>query len=237
MGILGSLMVQGRPSLVTAGAGPRRLQSARSDIAARGGRPLVTGSSPDHGPPHAAPGSRPVLVQPATPAQPFMLRTMPRHRMGPVPKLAPGKQGSGLGQPVMAGFQSSSYTSFTPLENGPATRPNNRIEIPRDTPLPWQAGRLIAPSYRAHDFAPATRQFNQNRSSVPWAQASFPPQQRPLTPSQQAPMLRRPALSVRRQIPAAQANPGLYTFGYPTAVGVAARLGGGPIAVLGGNSQ
>ncbi len=237
MGILGSLMVQGTPSQVTAGAGPRRLQSTRAGIAARGGRPLVTGSSPDHGPSPKAPGSRPVLVQPATPAQPFMLHTIPRRRIGPVPKLAPGKQGSGLGQPIMAGFQSASYPGFTPLENGPATRPSNRIEIPRDTPLPWQAGRLVAPSYRAHDFAPATRQFNQNRSSVPWAQASFPPQQRPLTPSQQAATVKRPALFARRQIPAGQPNTSLYTFGYPTAVGVAARLGGGPIAVLGGNSQ
>lgn len=240
MGSLVQVLIHGASSassLVAAGAGPRRAQSARTDIAGRSGRPLVAGSAPDHRAGPAAPGGVGVLVQPATPAQPFAIYTVPRRRIGPVPKLAPGKQGSGLGQPVMAGFVSGAYPGFNAMENAPDTQPNNRIEIPRVTPWAWMAGKAIAPTYNPHDFAPATRQFNQNRSSVPWAQASFPPQQRPLTPSQQAPMLRRPTLFARRQIPAGQPNPGLYTFGYPTSVGIAARLGGGPIAVLGGNSQ
>jgi hypothetical protein len=137
----------------------------------------------------------------------------------------------------MAGFQSAEYPGFTPLENAPSTEPDNGIAIPQVTPLPWQNGRQLAPTWNAHDFAPARRFFMQNRSSAPWAQSSFPPQQRPLTPSQQGIMTRRPAMQARRQIPAGQPNPSVYTFGYPTSVGVAARLGGGPVAVLGGNSQ
>lgn len=235
-GLLSSLM---RPmgGIVAAGQQPRRARSMRSDIPDRNGRPLVTGASPDHVPPPAAPGGMPVFVSPVQPATPFAIYTVPRRRIGPVPKLAPGKQGSGLGMPVAAGFQTMNYPGFQPLENAPGTRPSFRIEIPRDTPVAWMTAGGVGPTYRAHDFAPATRQFNQNRSAVPWAQASFPPQFRPLTPSQQAPMLRRPTLSARRQIPAAQPNPTLYTAGYPTRAGIAARLGGGPIAVLGGNSQ
>lgn len=236
-GLLASILQLGGMSQVTAGAGPRRETSARTDIRNRSGRPLVAHSSPDHGPTVAAPGGVPVYVPSVQPATPFALYTMPRRRMGPVPKLAPGHQGSGLGRPVMAGFQSPEYPGFTPMENAPGTRPNNRIEIPQVLPVPWTNGRALAPTWNAHDFAPATRQFNQNRSSVPWAQAAFTPQQRPLTPSQQAILIRRPSNVARRQIPAGQPNPGLYTFGYPTQVGIAARLGGGPIAVLGGNSQ
>lgn len=235
--LLSSLVMRPVPT-VAARPGPRRAMSARTDIAPRSGRPLVAGASPDHGPTRAAPGGVGVLVQPTQPAQPFALYTQPRRRIGPVPKLAPGNQGSGLGRPVMTGYQmASEYPGFTPMENAPDTEPNNRIEIPRMAPVPWMTGRALGPSYNPHDFAPATRQFNQNRSSVPWAQASFPPQSRPLTPSQQAVLIRRPAMVARRQIPAGQPNPGLYTFGYPTQVAVAARLGGGPIAVLGGNSQ
>lgn len=231
-------MVHGAGTTVNARPGPRREMSSRTDIRPRTGRPLVTGASPDHGPSSSAPGGVGVYVSPVPPATPFALYTMPKRRMGPVPKLAPGHQGSGLGRPVMAGFQSAEYPGFTPMENAPGTRPNNRIEIPRASPTPWVNGKTaLLPSWNAHDFAPATHQFNQNRSGVPWAQAMFPPQQRPLTPSQQAPLLRRPSLIARRQIPAGQPNPGLYTFGYPTQAGVAARLGGGPIAVLGGNSQ
>lgn len=237
MGSMMGVLIHGAASPVASGSGPRRARSRRTDIPQRSGRPLVTGSSPDHRAGAATPGGVGVLVQPATPATPFALRTAPRGRIGTVPKLAPGKQGSGLGQPVMAGFVSAMYPGFTPLESSPGHEPNTRIEIPRITPLAWIAGKAIAPSYTAHDFAPATRQFNQNRSAPAWAQASFPPQVRPLTPSQQAVQVKRPAMVARRQIPAAQPNPGLYTFGYPTSVGVAARLGGGPIAVLGGNSQ
>jgi hypothetical protein len=237
MGTLVQTMVHGVTATVAARPGPRREQTRRADISPRSGRPLVTGASPDHGPAPRAPGGLGVLVRPAQPARPFALYTQPRRRLGPVPKLAPGHQGSGLGRPVMAGFQSPEYPGFTPMDYAPDTNPDNGIAIPQQTPGAWQTGKLLMPSWNAHDFAPARRFFMQNRSSGMWAQTSFPPQQRALTPSQQAPMLRRPAMFARRQIPAGQPNPGLYTFGYPTAVGVAARLGGGPIAVLGGNSQ
>lgn len=222
---------------VSAGAGPRRESSARSDLAPRPGRPLVAGRSNDHAFTVTAPPGVQVGGVMATPARPFEMYTLPRRRMGTVPKLAPGRQGSGLGQPVMAGFQTPAYTSFTPMTYGPATQPNNRIEIPAQNVVAWLTGRAVAPTYNAHDFTPATRFFNQARSSGMWAQGTYSPVARPLTPSQQGVMVRRPSRLARRQIPAAQPNPGLYAFGYPTAVGVAARLGGGPVAVLGGNSQ
>lgn len=211
--------------IVAAGAGPR--------INPRTGRG-VAASAPDH-PGISAPSTVPVMVPSVQPATPFRLYTIPKRRIGPVPKLAPGKQGTGLGQPVAAGFTSMVYPGFTPLENAPATRANDRIEIPRHVGLRTD-GRVLAPTYVATDFRPATHQFNQARSSIPWAQASFPPQYRALTPSQQGVLLQRPT-GTRRQIPAAQSNPALYTIGYPTRMAVAARLGGGPVAVLGGNSQ
>lgn len=237
MGSLLHTLMYGSMNIVATGDGPRRASSRRTDIPSRGARPLVTGRSPDGRPYPAAPGGVPVLVQPPTPARPFALYTMPRRRMGPVPKLAPGHQGTGLGRPVMAGFQSPEYPGFSPMDYAPDTNPDRSISIPKAQPWAYQTGKQIAPTYNAHDFTPAQRFFSQNRSSGLWAQASFPPQQRVLTPSQQAPMLKRPAMFARRQIPAGQPNPGIYTFGYPTSIGVAARLGGGPIAVLGGNSQ
>lgn len=229
-------MFQGEPSAVAPAEGPRRLDSYRTDLPNRSGRPLVTGTAPDRGVRNAG-SVDPVWVKPVQPAEPFVLYTIPRRRMGPVPKLAPGRQGSGLGQTMGAGFQTLNYPGFTPLENAPDTNSDNGIEIPKASPVAWQQGGQIAPSYRAHDFAPAQRFFMQNRSSIPWAQAHFPPQFRPLTPAQQGILLRNPATKARRQIPAAQANPGLYTFGYPTRAAIAARLGGGPVAVLGGNAQ
>lgn len=224
MGIL-SYVQTGGANVVAAGAPPR--------INPRTGRG-VSANAPD-APARSAPATVPVAVPGVQPATPFMLRTIPRGRIGPVPKLAPGKQGSGLGVPVQAGFVTPEYEALTPLENAPATQASWRIPIPRGIGL-RQDGRLLAPTYTASEFRPATRQFNQARSSIPWAQASFPPQVRPLTPSQQGILLQRPT-GARRQIPAAQANPAIYTIGYPTRVAVAARLGGGPIAVLGGNSQ
>lgn len=237
MGTAISALVHGVMGTVAAGPGPRRASSRRTDIPDRSGRPLVTGSLPDHtAGAHAHPGV-PVLVRAATPATPFAFHTAPRRRMGTVPKLAPGHQGSGLGRPAMAGFVSAEYPGFTPMDYAPATQHDRGIAIPQKSPVPWVNGRQLAPSWNAHDFAPARYTFCMGRSSALWAQASFPPQIRALTPSQQAPMLRRPAMFARRQIPAGQPNPTLYTAGYPTAVGIAARLGGGPIAVLGGNSQ
>lgn len=225
MGIL-SYVATGGANVVAAGAPPR--------INPRTGRG-VSANAPD-APARSAPPTVPVLVPAVQPATPFMLRTIPRSRLGTVPKLAPGKQGSGLGVPGgYAGFVTPEYESFTPLENAPSTQASWRIPIPRGIGL-RQDGRLLAPTYMASEFRPATRQFNQARSSIPWAQASFPPQVRPLTPSQQGILLQRPT-GARRQIPAAQPNPALYTVGYPTRVAVAARLGGGPIAVLGGMSQ
>lgn len=225
----------GGPAIVAAGADPRRLQTRRPEIAARSGRALVAGLAPDHPAGPRAPAANPVLVPPPPPATPFVLRTLPRRRIGPVPKLAPGTPYPRLGMPTYAGFQTADLPDFSPMENAPRTQPNNRIEIPRTLGYE-QHGQQLAPTYVAHDFAPATRQFNQARSSIPWAQAHFPPQFRPLTPSQQ-PALLRHNQSVRRAIPAAQTNAGLYTFGYPTRMGVAARIGGGPVAVLGGGSQ
>ena len=232
-------IMQGGTWAVAPGQQPRRAQSRRWDnVLFRPFRPLVTGSDPDHPAPHPAASAAPVWVTPVQPATPFVLRTLPRTRIGPVPKLAPGKQGSGLGQPVGAGFQQLQYTGFTPLENTPATQPKFTLAIPPVPPgVPPMQQHELKPTYQAHDFAPATRQFNQARSAGMWAQAHFPPQQRPLTPSMQGAMVQRASSKARRQIAAGQNNPGLYTIGYPTRVGVAARLGGGPVAVLGGNSQ
>lgn len=216
----------------------RRLFTRRWDISPRQGRPLVTGDSPDYRA-RGAPQAAPVAGSPVMPAEPFQIYSIPRKRIGPVPKLAPGKQGSGLGRPVGSGFQSLEVFAFTPMESGPATQPSFRLRIPRSIGQGnGQPGALLKPTYHADAFAPATRQFNQARSSVPWAQAHFPPQFRPLAPSQQAATVRRASNVARRQTPAAQVNAGLYTIGYPTNAAVAARLGSaGPVAVLGGNSQ
>lgn len=194
----------------------------------------VEATSPDSRA-RSAPNTTPVMVPSVPPAMPFYLRTQPKVRIGPVPKLAPGRQGSGLGVPATAGFVSPVLPDFAPLENSGATQASFKLRIPRSIGLRQRGNELLAPTYRADDFRPATRQFNQYRSSVAWAQSSFPPQQRPLTPSQQSVLLQPSA--VRRAIPAAQPNPALYTIGYPTRVNVAARIGGGPVAVLGGGSQ
>lgn len=216
----------------------RRLFSRRRDVSLREGRPLVTGNAPDYRA-RGAPVTNPVPVPYAPPAEPFRIYTQPRRRIGTVPKLAPGKQGSGLGRVNYAGFQTGQLYGFSPLESGPATQASFRLPIPRSIGQgDGQPGMLLAPTYHAKAFRPATRQFNQYRSSVPWAQAHFPPQFRPLTPSLQPKTLGRADAVVRRQIPAAQQNTALYTLGYPTRSGVAARLGAaGPVAVLGGNSQ
>lgn len=238
-GLSHPIMRPAASGVVAEGRGPRRAESRRWDnVLARPLRPLVTGSDPDHPAGPQAPSAAPVQVRGVQPATPFVLRTLPRTRLGPVPKLAPGRQGTGLGVPVGAGFQQLAYTGFTPLENAPATQNRFTLGIPRVPPgVPPQTQHELMPTYQAHDFAPAKRFFNQARSSGIWAQAHFPPQQRPLTPSQQGVMLGHAGAVARRQIPAGQNNPALYTIGYPTRVGVAARLGGGPIAVLGGNSQ
>jgi hypothetical protein len=227
--------------IVEAGSGPRRSRTGRMEswVRERFGRPLVTGSSPDH-PARSAEATHPVFVHPVEPATPFVLRTLPRRRIGPVPKLAPGKGGTGLGHAPTAGFYSQMYPGFTPLEAGPDTDPRFQLKdknIPREVGQGHTPGTALQPTYKAAPFRPAEHMFNQNRSSGSWAQAQFPPQLRVLTPSQQPALLWHNA-SVKRAIPAAQSNAGLYTFGYPTRASVAARLGGGgPVAVLGGNSQ
>ncbi|HEX9414109.1 MAG TPA: hypothetical protein VF916_11450, partial [Ktedonobacterales bacterium] len=168
MGTLMQALMRGISATVAGRPGPRREQTRRVDISARIGRPLVTGASPDHGPAPRAPGGLGVLVRPAQPATPLAFHSVPRRRLGPVPKLAPGKQGSGLGRPVMAGFQSPEYPGFTPMDYAPDTNPDNGINIPAMTPVAWQNGRLLAPTWNAHDFAPARRFFMQNRSSGMW---------------------------------------------------------------------
>lgn len=217
------------------GRGPRRATTRRWDnVLLRPFRPLVTGTAPDHPAGRPVASSAPTFVKPVQPAMPFLLRNAPRGRIGPVPKLAPGHQGPGLGVPVGAGFQQLQYTGFTPLEDSPSRQPNFRaISIPRVNVVPWMTGRQMAASYHAHDFTPATRFFNQARSAPMWAQSHFPPQQRPLTIPVQINQIRIPSNVARRQIPSGQVNAGLYNIGYPTRVGVAAAIGGGPIAVLG----
>lgn len=214
----------------------RRAESRRWDnVFLRPFRPLVAGSLPDHPAARPAPAAYPVVAAAVPPALPFAIRTIPRARMGTVPKLAPGRQGSGLGVPIGAGFQTLPYTGFTPLENSPSAQPSFRaIDIPRATQNAWTPGKVLQPTYKAHDFAPATRFFNQSRSAPMWAQANFSPKQRPLVPPVNQRLLRNPSNVTRRMIPAAQNNIGLYTFGYPTRANVAAGLSGGPVNVLGG---
>lgn len=222
--------------MVAAGAAPR--------INPRTGRG-VAALSPDHaarsGP---APFGEYVVPTPAlVPTLPGLV--VPPRRIGPVGKLAGGHLGHGhrppLGMvPLAAGQMPPGATGEYPvLENAPATIANYRLPIPRKTPVGSGvaiSGRQLRPTYAAHDFAPATRFFNQARSSRPWAQAEYPPVPggRPLIPSVQPQTLARMTL-LRRQIPAGQINAGLYTIGYPTRASVAALLGaGGPVAVLGG---
>lgn len=184
----------------------------------------------------------PQFTQPLTPATPGAI---PPKRLGTVGKLAAGKMGHGqrpaLGMLPMAGGQSGALitNTYPVLENAPATVANFRLQIPQNTPSAPGAvrtGRALAPTYRAKDFAPAQRFFNQARSARPWAQSQYPPTPggRPLVPSVQPQTLARMTM-IRRQIPAAQVNSALYAAGYPTRASVASRLGGGgPVAVLGG---
>lgn len=219
------------------GAQPRREHSRRTDNQfSRPGRALVTGAAPDRRVTAPSGPGAPVQVPMVTPAQPFAIRTIPRPRMGTVLKGAPGMKGRGLGQPVGSGFQQLEYTGFSPLESSPSNQPNFRaISIPRANVVPWTPGQALGATYHAHDFAPATRFFNQARSAPMWAQAMFPPQQRPLIPPVQANLLRNASNVVKRAVPAGQTNVGLYTIGYPTRASVAAQIGaGGPLAVLGG---
>lgn len=236
MGILSGVMTRaGNPPVGGLARPIRRAESRRWDnVLLRPFRPLVAGSDPDRPAPKYAPVASPVLSAATPPALPFAIRTAPRSRMGTVPKLAPGRQGSGLGVPVGAGFQQLQYTGFTPLESSPALQPSFRLDIPNGNVVPWMKGEVLAPTYRSHDFAPASRFFNQYRSAPMWGQAHFSPKQRPLIPPVQMALLRNPSNVTRRMVPAAQNNVALYTIGYPTRANVAAQLSGGPVNVLGG---
>jgi hypothetical protein len=236
MGILSSLGLRGTQPVGGLARPIRRAETRRWDnVLLRPFRPLVAGSLPDRPAPRNAPVASPVMSAAVPPAMPFALRTAPRGRLGTVPKLAPGRQGSGLGVPVGAGFQQLVYTGFTPMESSPALESNYRaITIPNGNIVPWMPGQMLRPTYRAHDFAPAQRFFNQARSAPMWSQAHFSPKQRPLIPPVQMYLLRNPSNVVRRMVPSAQRNIGLYTIGYPTRASVAAGLSGGPVNVLGG---
>lgn len=237
MGILSGIMTRaGNPPVGGLARPIRRAESRRWDnVLLRPFRPLVAGSDPDRPAPKNAPAASPVMSAAVPPAMPFAIRTAPRSRMGTVPKLAPGRQGSGLGVPVGAGFQQLQYTGFTPLESSPALESSfSAIAIPNGNVVPWTPGLAVGPSYRAHDFAPAQRFFNQTRSAPMWGQAHFSPKQRPLIPPVQMNLLRNPSNVTRRMVPAAQQNVALYTIGYPTRASVAAGLSGGPVNVLGG---
>lgn len=236
MGIL-HVVMNGEPTYAGGLARPiRRAESRRWDnVLMRPFRPLVTGSDPDHPAPRAVPAQRPVFGADTPPATPFLIRTIPRSRMGTVPKLAPGRNSAGLGVPVGSGFQTLPYVGFTPMESSPPNQPDFRhISIPKDNVVAWEPGQMLRPSYKAHDFAPATRFFNQARSAPMWAQGNFAPKQRPLIPAIQAYTIRNPAMVTRRMVPSAQNNVGLYTIGYPTKAKVASQLSGGPVNVLGG---
>jgi hypothetical protein len=238
MSTLTNTLIHGTESRTVGGlARPiRRAESRRWDnVLLRPFRPLVTGSDPDRPAPRNAPVASPVQAAAVPPALPFAIRTSPRSRMGTVPKLAPGRQGSGLGVPVGAGFQQLTYTGFTPLESSPSLESSYRaIEIPRGNVVAWTPGQALRATYKAHDFTPATRFFNQSRSAPMWGQSHFSPIQRPLIPPVNMHLLRNPSNVVRRMVPAMQQNVGLYTIGYQTRANVAASLSGGPVSVLGG---
>lgn len=188
----------------------------------------------------AAPAPKATLSPPFVPALPFNYPAVPRARLGPVPKLAPGRQGSGLGAGYSVGMQTNwteghkAGISWTPLEPSYALNPNYRkISIPRSNGAAGQHvdGSALQPTYKADNFRPAQHFFNQARSVPPWAQASFTPQQRVLIPSQQPTLLSRKPVGLA--VPSAQQNSGLYAFGYPTRRSVAARIGGGTPSTLG----
>jgi hypothetical protein len=239
MNIAHSVSVNGTESVYVGGlARPiRRAESRRWDnVLFRPFRPLVAGSLPDRPSPKFAPVAAPVVAAAVPPALPFAIRTSPRSRVGTTPKLAPGNQGSGLGVPVGSGFQTLPYVGYTPMESSPPLQPDRRaIKIPRGNGVvPWTQGLVLAPTYKADPFAPAQRFFLQARSAPMWNQSSFSPVQRPLIPPVQAVMIRNASNIVRRSVPSAQFNVGLYTFGYQTRANVAAQLSGGPVSVLGG---
>lgn len=215
----------------------RRSESRRWDnVLRRVGRPLVTGSDPDHPAPRPTASGSPVFVMPPPQALPFAIRTSPRSRIGTVPKLAPGRGGSGLGTPIGAGFQSLEYVGFTPIDSSPSNQPNFRaINIPRANVVPWTPGGVLRATYKAHTQDFAYRFFNQSRSAGMWAQGHFPPQQRTITPYLNQRLLRNASNITRKMVPAGQINTGTFTIGYPTQIAVVQGMGGGgPVNVLGG---
>ena len=203
-------------------------------------RPGVAQTAPETLQP-SGPGGRGVQGVSVALALPPVHTYAPRARVGTVPKLAPGaRAGLGLGaMPYQIGAANSPVVDgWTALDYGPPSDPDFCITIPPQLPGDWTWGAAaLRPTYRPKNFTPATRFFNQARSTASWAQATLAPKplvNRPLIPSQQPAMLSRtpPKLGIA----SGQRNAGLYAFGYPTQASIAARLGVGPVAVLGGNS-
>ena len=190
-----------------------------------------------------APAAVPTPVIPL--GLPAVFSAAPRARLGPVPKLAPGRQGSGLGMHAPLGAASDVGGRWTPLESVPGTNPDYLIRDATKGKAPggigrgnreWVApGTMLQPSYTADNFRPAALFYAHGRSVAPWAQSSFSRQYRPLTPQLQ-PRLLQGRVVPKLGIGAAQRSAGLYAFGYPTRHSVAAQIGGGPVSVLGGNS-
>jgi hypothetical protein len=159
-------------------------------------------------------------------------------RAGPVPKLAPGTGGS---QPtrsngfVPGNYAASQFIPLTQFDYLPANDPDVNLYEGTGTftPLPRNVGYgddgLLAlnPTYRAHDFTPADRFFNQGRSAAAWQDCSFGPFYRYLQPNSYATTMSRypVANQIRLARPLSQ---NAYFLGYQTQSSVSQSISATP---------
>lgn len=111
-------------------------------------------------------------------------------QMGPTPHLAQGSGHTSRDQPLPGNApQLPGYLTdneYFPTENAyqPDHQPSFRSPIPRSIRVGID-GETIVGTYRAHDFTPADRFFNQARQAATWQVQEFPPNYRNLLAWQQ----------------------------------------------------
>lgn len=146
---------------------------------------------------------------------------------GPDPRLAVGTGHSAMGN-VLPGnaAQLPGYltdTEYFPdmFDYSPVHRESNKITIPKTIDR-GSNGRELVNTYEPHDFIPAQRFFNQNRSTLNWQVMSFPPNNRNLLAYQQAQRYNlHNVVAQARPLPSNS-----YFLGYQLDPSIAAKIGG-----------
>lgn len=146
-------------------------------------------------------------------------------QMGPQPKLAQGtgKTGGGGGGTAgqLPGFVGENDYFPTQFAYQPQNQPSFRKAIPRTIGV-GDDGISMQGTYRAHDFTPGTRMFNQYRQAATWQVQEFPPNFRLLLYRQQVQVYR-----LRSRIEQARVlDSSNYFLGYQVQPQVAANIGG-----------